>query len=75
VITRDTVVVKVPPRITAAKFQQVLEAANSPALSEASAIYDAIIENGVDPAFALADIQARITVRNRPQKHGSASQH
>jgi hypothetical protein len=54
VITRDTVVVKVPPRISAAKFQQVLEAANSPALSEASAIYDVIIENGVDPAFMLA---------------------
>jgi hypothetical protein len=54
VITRDTVVVKVPPRITAAKFQHLLEAANSPAASEAGEIYRVIVENGTDPAFMLA---------------------
>jgi hypothetical protein len=75
VITRDTVVVKVPPRISAAKFQQVLEAANSPAATEAREIYRVIVENGTDPAFALALFKHESQYRNRPQKHGSASQH
>jgi hypothetical protein len=54
VITRDTVVVKVPPRITAAKFEEVLKTAKSPAATEAREIYRVIVENGTDPAFALA---------------------
>jgi hypothetical protein len=54
VITRDTVVVKVPPRISAAKFEEVLKTAKSPAATEAREIYRVIVENGVDPAFMLA---------------------
>jgi hypothetical protein len=53
-ITRDTVVVKVPPRISAAKFEEVLKTAKSPAATEAREIYRVIVENGVDPAFMLA---------------------
>jgi hypothetical protein len=54
VITRDTVVVKVPPRISAAKFEEVLKTAKSPAATEAREIYRVIVENGTDPAFMLA---------------------
>jgi hypothetical protein len=54
VITRDTAVVNTAPRISAAKFEEVLKTAKSPAATEAGEIYRVIVENGVDPAFALA---------------------
>jgi hypothetical protein len=49
-----TQVVNVPPDIPKDKFIQVLKDANSPALSEAAASYDAIIGEGVSPAFVLS---------------------
>jgi hypothetical protein len=51
---RNTIVVGVPPDIPKSKFIQVLKDANSPALSEAAASYDAIIKEGISPAFALS---------------------
>ena len=53
-ITRDTIVVGVAPRITKDLFRRVLNEANSPAAGEAEAGYDAVVSEGIDPAFALA---------------------
>jgi hypothetical protein len=53
-INSDSQVVNVPPDIPKSKFIQVLKDARSPAFSEASACYDAIIKEGLSPAFILA---------------------
>lgn len=53
-ITADTVVVGVPPRIDAQTFAHILEQAQSPAAAEAAASYAALVQAGVDPLFALA---------------------
>jgi hypothetical protein len=53
-ITADTVVVGVGPRINNIKFGEVLLAASSPALADSYQIYDAIVRERVDPAFLLA---------------------
>jgi hypothetical protein len=53
-ITRDTVVIGVSPRISPAAFETVLKAAGSPAAGVADEIYAAIAGVGCDPLFALA---------------------
>jgi hypothetical protein len=53
-INSDSQVVNVPPDIPKSKFVQVLKDANSPALVEASASYDAVVKEGLSPAFILA---------------------
>jgi hypothetical protein len=54
VITANTQVVGVSPRISPATFEAILKAANSPAAGDSDAIYAAILGEGADPAFALA---------------------
>lgn len=46
-----------PPSISLAAFTHVLQAAGSPAASEASGIYAAFVKQGVDPAIGLAIAQ------------------
>lgn len=53
-ITKDTQVIGVSPRINAIKFGEVLLAAGSPAFGEAYEMFNAIAVEGVDPAFLLA---------------------
>lgn len=53
-ITSSTVVVGSQPRINAIKFGEVLLAAASPALVEAGEMYQACLDNGIDPTFFLA---------------------
>jgi hypothetical protein len=53
-VTANTKVVNVPPRIGLEKFKEVLKAANSPAFIEADSSYQVIVDEGVDPCFALA---------------------
>lgn len=43
-----------PPRITEAKFKSLLAAKNSPATAAAGAIFNILVQEGVDPSFALA---------------------
>lgn len=56
-ITKDTQVIGVPPRISPAKFAQVLKDAKSPAAATDEMIEDAyayVVGAGVDPCFILA---------------------
>src|SRR5689334_20855732 len=53
-ITRDTIVVGVPPSITPTRFGEVLLAANSPAFAESYDMYAVCDANEVDPTFLLA---------------------
>lgn len=53
-ISRDTAVVGVGPRITQETFTAILGAVSSPALIEADLSYKAIVAEGIDPAFCLA---------------------
>jgi hypothetical protein len=53
-ITRDTVVVGVAPRIGLLAFKASLDVALSPARFEAEQIYNIIVAQKVDPAFLLA---------------------
>lgn len=46
-----------PPRITAARFKQLLKTKNSPAVPESDLVYDELIIQGVDPSFALAQFR------------------
>lgn len=45
------------PRISAARFKQLLSSKNSPALPEADEVYDILLREGVEPAFALAQFR------------------
>jgi hypothetical protein len=54
VITKDTVVVGVPPRMGLLGFKAALDVSLSPARFEAEASFNAIVAEGVDPAFALS---------------------
>jgi hypothetical protein len=54
VITKDTVVVGVQPRINLLGFKAALDVSLSPARFEAAASFNAIVAEGVDPAFILA---------------------
>jgi len=45
------------PRITKAKFTSLLKTKNSPAVPEASAVYDILVQSGVDVSFALAQFR------------------
>lgn len=45
------------PRITKARFTQLLKSKDSPMVPEASAVYDVLISEGVEPAFALAQFR------------------
>jgi hypothetical protein len=42
------------PRITAAKFKSLLQTKNSPAVAASDLIYGILVDQGVDPSFALA---------------------
>lgn len=42
------------PRITETRFKQLLATKNSPALPSASKIYQILVQQGVEPSFALA---------------------
>lgn len=53
-VTPDTVVVGVEPDITSKQFEQILQAAGSPAEPTARSGYSDIIDLRVSPAFALA---------------------
>lgn len=50
----ETRVVGVAPRISPERFAQILRDAGSPAAEEARACWQAVVEEGVDPLFALA---------------------
>lgn len=45
------------PRITKARFIEILKRKNSPLLPEASPVYDLLVARGVEPAFALAQFR------------------
>jgi len=45
------------PRITVEKFTSLLKSKNSPAVPEASAVYNMLLAQGVDPSFALAQFR------------------
>lgn len=45
------------PRITKARFTELLKSKNSPAVPEASKVYDLLVSRGVDPSFALAQFR------------------
>src|SRR5688572_28284044 len=45
------------PRISRARFKQLLASKNSPALPESDAVYDILIREEVEPAFALAQFR------------------
>lgn len=51
--TRDSPTLA-PPRISLARFKQLLIGKNSPAVPEASLIYGYLVQYTVDPSFALA---------------------
>ena len=53
-IDGSTTVVGVTPRLSPARFAEILQTGGSPALAHATASYDAVAQHGVDPAFALA---------------------
>lgn len=46
-----------PPRITKARFKQLLQTKNSPAVPESDAVYDILVAQGVDVSFALAQFR------------------
>jgi hypothetical protein len=46
-----------PPRITAARFKQLLKSKNSPAVPESDAVYQYLVAHAVDPSFALAQFR------------------
>ena len=46
-----------PPRITAARFKQLLMSKNSPAVPESDAIYAYLVAQKVDPSFALGQFR------------------
>jgi hypothetical protein len=45
------------PRIGAARFKQLLQTKNSPAVPESDEVYAILVEQGVEPAFALAQFR------------------
>lgn len=45
------------PRITKARFKQLLQTKNSPAVPESDAVYDILVAQGVDVSFALAQFR------------------
>lgn len=45
------------PRISAARFKQLLKTKNSPAVPESDAVYDILVAQGVDVSFALAQFR------------------
>ncbi len=45
------------PRITKTKFISILKSKDSPAVAEASAVFDVLVAQGVDPSFALAQFR------------------
>lgn len=45
------------PRITYTRFYQLLKSKDSPALNDAQAMWNILIQNGVDPSFALAQFR------------------
>ncbi len=45
------------PRITAARFKELLKTKNSPAVPESDAVYQILLAQGVEPAFALAQFR------------------
>jgi hypothetical protein len=45
------------PRITEARFTQLLNSKDSPAVDEAAEVWDILLANGVDPSFALAQFR------------------
>lgn len=45
------------PRISAARFEQLLRGKASPATAEAAAVYQELVASGVDPSFALAQFR------------------
>lgn len=46
-----------PPRITAARFKQLLKTKNSPAVPESDGVYSYLVSKGVDVSFALAQFR------------------
>ena len=46
-----------PPRITAARFKQLLASKESPALPESDIIYQIFVDSGVEASFALAQFR------------------
>lgn len=46
-----------PPRITAARFKELLKTKNSPAVVESDAVFGILLTQGVDPSFALAQFR------------------
>ena len=46
-----------PPRITAARFKQLLGTKNSPAVPESDLVFNVLVREGVDPSFALAQFR------------------
>lgn len=53
-VTPTTVVVGVAPDMGQAQFVSILQGANSPAHPEAATGYNAVVANGVSPAFSLS---------------------
>jgi len=51
---RDVRIVNGQPSMSFATFERVLRAARSPALGEAQAMYDAIVQFGIEPSFFAA---------------------
>lgn len=45
------------PRLTLARFTALLKSKNSPATAEAAAIWAVLLEEGIDPSFALAQFR------------------
>lgn len=46
-----------PPRITATRFKQLLSSKSSPAVPESDQVYQILLNEGVDPSFALAQFR------------------
>lgn len=46
-----------PPRINPARFKELLQTKNSPAVPEAGLVFDTLVQEGVDPSFALAQFR------------------
>lgn len=58
-------------RITRSRFADILKAGKSPAFAEAWAVYDILVAEGVEPAFALA--QFRVESQYGTAGHAKAS--
>ena len=46
-----------PPRITAARFKELLKTKSSPAVAESDQVFAILVAQGVDPSFALAQFR------------------